>query len=469
MILTIYKKLFLPIVLLLVIGNSTYSQAVENKEKLTLNLAQCIELTLKNHNSRNSYAYAVKSAEAKIKQANSGHYPQVDLNAAFTVQDEDMNYFQPSFQFQLPAMSFGGVPIPTLKLDIPEQHFKVADNQMFAAQLDFTLPIFLGGKISSFVKQAESNLEIARNDSRQNDDQIIFETKKLYYSVIMAKKISSIAQEALDRLSATLKFTESLYQQGSGRVTKSDYLKNKTMVEVIKAVASQLDGEQRIAQAALVNAMGLHWKSEIELMESEIPFNQLNESLENLIEVLNTNNPYLAKVENGLNALQSKIDESKSEYYPSVALIGTYRSLFSNYDYGYTTKENKNTWIVGLGMQLNIFNGLRTNAKVEEANANYNQLTEQKELLKKGLTLKLQYLYYKLKATTEKLEASKEAANTSTENRDLVERAYYSDLMELEDMIQAQLTESMTSAQLHLVKYEYAVLEAELESILSKR
>ena len=40
--------------------------------------------------------------------------------------------------------------------------------------------------------------------------------------------------------------------------------------------------------------------------------------------------------------------------------------------------------------------------------------------------------------------------------------------MELEDMIQAQLIGSMTSAQLQLVKYEYAVLEAELESILSK-
>ena len=463
-----YRKLFFPVAVFLMIAGNNYSQTNENEGKLHLTLKQCIELTLKNNNSRNAYTYAIKSAEAKIKQANSGHYPNLDLTTAYTVQDQDMNFVQPAFSLQLPAMNLGTLSIPPLKFNVPEQNIKVADNQTFAVQLDFMMPLFLGGKISSFVKQAESNLEMVKYDSKQNDDEIIFQTKKLYYAVILATKLNNLAQEALDRMSSTLKFTESLYQQGSGRVTKSDYLKNKTFVEVIKAIVSQLEGEKKVAQAALINAMGLEWNSQIEIQENEIPYTPLNEPLENLVEVLKANNPFLAKVENGLNALQSKIDESKSDYFPSVALIGTYRRLFSDYDYGFTTKENKNLWTVGLGMQINLFNGLRTSAKVEEAKANYYQLSEQRETLRKGLTLKLQYLYYKLKSTGDKLDASKEAAATSTENRDLVERAYYADLMELEDMIQAQLTESMTSAQLQLVKYEYAVLEAELESVLSK-
>ena len=460
-----YKKLFFPVAVLFLTACINFSQTSEDQGKLHLTLKQCIELTLKNNNSRNAYAYAVKSAEAKIKQANSGHYPSLDLTTAYTVQDEDMNFIQPSFGIPI---NLSALSIPPLTFQVPQQNIKVADNQTFAVQLDFMLPIFLGGKISSYVKQAESNLEMVKYDSRQNDDEIIFQTKKIYYAVILASKLKNIAQEAFDRMSSTLKFTESLYQEGSGRVTKSDYLKNKTMVEVIKAIVSQLEGEEKVAQAALINAMGLEWNSKIEIQEDEIPYIQLNEPLENLVEVLKANNPFLAKVENGLNALQSKIDESKSDYFPSVALMGTYRRLFSDYDYGFTTKENKNLWTVGLGMQINLFNGLRTSARVEEAKANYYQLTEQKELLRKGLTLKLQYIYYKLKSTGDKLNASQEAAATSTENRDLVERAYYSDLMELEDMIQAQLTESMTSAQLQLVKYEYAVLEAELDSVLSK-
>ena len=382
----IYRKLIFPIAVIF-ITSVNYSQTGDSQNILQLTLKQCIELTLKNNNSRNSYEYAIKSAEAKIKQANSGHYPNLDLTSAYTVQDEDMNFIQPSFAI---PVNLGALGIPPLTFNVPERNIKVADNQTFTVQLDFMLPIFLGGKISSFVKQAESNLEMVKNDSKQNDNEIIFQTKKLYYAVILATKLNNIAQEALDRMSSTLKFTESLYQQGSGRVTKSDYLKNKTMVEVIKAIVSQLEGEKKVAMAALVNAMGLEWNSQVEIQEDEIPFTPLNEPLENLVEIFNANNPFLAKVENGLNALQSKIDESKSDYFPSVALIGTYRRLFSDYNYGFTTKENKNTWMVGLGMQLNLFNGLRTSAKVEEAKANFQQLSEQKELLRKGLTLKLQ-------------------------------------------------------------------------------
>ena len=373
---------------------SLSGQAINSSDTLKLSLTQCIDLTLKNNITRSVKNLAIRNAELKITQANSGHYPTLELSSGIMVQDQDMNFIMPATNFQIPSMNFGSLFIPSLSINVPEQNIKVADKQSAAVQVDFMLPLFLGGKISSLVKQAESNLELARQDVKSNDSQIILETKKLFYSVILADHLRQIAKETEDRMAATLEFTEALYKKGSGKVTKSDYLKNKIFVDAIKSITSELSGEKKVAKSALVFSMGLNWKNEIEITQNEFPNPTVHVSLDNMVDSLVAQNPDIAKVNNGLSALDSKIDESKSAYYPSIALTGSYRRLFSNYDYGFTTLDNKNLWMFGIGMSMNLFNGFRTGAQVEEAKVNYQQLSKQKELLVNGLTLKLQTLYY---------------------------------------------------------------------------
>ena len=52
-----------------------------------------------------------------------------------------------------------------------------------------------------------------------------------------------------------------------------------------------------------------------------------------------------------------------------------------------------------------------------------------------------------MEAAKEKEASSKEAMMSSLEDRDLVEKAYFSDIMELKNLMQVQITESMMKAQ----------------------
>ena len=460
--------LFVIISLLLIIpSQKNYAQENNSNYDFVLSLNQCIEKTIQNHNSRAASNYAVQAAEAQLKQARSGKYPQVDLSASYTLMDQDPNFIQPALNISLPSIDLGAYSLSLPPFTFPAQNIKMADKQMLNTSIDVLYPLFTGGKISSLVSQAEAGLDAAKEDSRATDAEIIFQTKKLYYAVILATKLEEIATEAYERLNSTLSLTESLYQKGSGKVTKSDYLKNKTMVEAIKSFVAQISGEQRIALAALVNVMGLEWQVKVKLSENEIPLIVNGLSLDELINAAVQSNPMIAKVGNGLKAYVSKIDEAKSDYYPSVALFGSYRKIISPYDAGIMTPENKNIWMVGLGIQLSIFNGYRTSGMVDEATANYKRLTEQKELLRKGITLKIQYLYNKMVAAKEREAASKEAMMSSSEDRDLVEKAYFSDIMELKDLMQAQITESIMKAQYQLIRYEGSQFEAELQLVFA--
>lgn len=442
------------------------AQSIESVSKLTLE--QCIDLTLKNNLSRNTFEYSEKIAGTKLKQAQSGYYPSVDLTAAYNRIDQDPNFVMPESKIQIPAINLGNFSIPSLTMPIPQQDVKLADKQNIYADLSIVLPLFTGGKITSYVEQAEAGIAIAKNDSRINEDQIIYDTKKLYYSVLLATSLEDIARETYERLATTLSVTESLYQNGSGRVTKTDYLKNKIMVDAVKTMLEQITGEKKSAVIALINAMGLDWQTNFEPADSTIPFSMNNTELVNYMDYMYNNNPLFAKINNAMNVYNSKIDEAKSDYYPSVALIGGYHKFFSGYDYGVVTPQNQNVWMVGLGMKLNIFNGWRTSAFVEENKLEHDKLSNQKEYLKKGLTTKLQYIYEKIKTAELKQASSLEALNSAVENRELIEKAYFNDIMELEDLLQAQLTEAFLKAQYHMTLFEHADFTAQLENLISK-
>ncbi len=442
------------------------AQNIESINKLTLE--QCIELTLKNNISRNTFGYSEKIAETKLKQAQSGYYPSVDLTAVYNRMDQDPNFIMPESKIQIPAINLGNFSIPSLTMPVPQQDVKLADKQNIYADINIIWPIFTGGKISSYVKQAEAGIAIAKNDSRINDDQIIYDTKKLYYSVLLASSLEDIAQETFDRLATTLSVTESLYQNGSGRVTKTDYLKNKVMVDAVKTMLEQITGEKKSAVIALINAMGLDWQTQFEPADTSISYNINQTELIDYMNCMYDNNPLFAKMNNAMDVYSSKVDEAKSDYYPSVALVGGYHKFFSGYDYGVVTPQNQNVWMFGLGMKLNIFNGWRTSAMIEENKLEYDKLDKQKEYLKKGLTTKLQYIYQKIKTAESKQVSSLEALNSAAENRELTEKAYFNDIMELEDLLQAQLTEAFFKAQYQMTLFEHADFTAQLENLISK-
>jgi outer membrane protein TolC len=443
------------------------AQTANSEKRLKLNLQKCIELALENNNSRTSFNYGEKIAQAKLKQAKSGHYPSLDIAASFYRMDGDPNYIIPDSKIQIPSLDLGTLVLPPMIFPVPEQNIKLADKQNFQTDINLVLPLFTGGKISSFIEQARAGLEVAKLESKENDQQIILQIKKLFYAALLTTKLQEIAEEAYERFRTTLKFTESAYQNGGSRVTKTDYLKSKTVTETVKSFLIQISGERKNAIAALIFTMGLDYKTEIQINENDFPVNPDSKTLDELVELTLNNNPLVAKVENGIKVFDYKIDQAKSDFYPSVALFGNYRKTFNAYDYGYMTKENKNVWTVGVGLQLNLFNGFRTLGLIEEAEAGRDMLVEQNKLMRKGLTLKVQYLYNQVSTAIEKEAAMNEARMAAKENCLLIEKAYFNDIMDLDNLIEAQITESMISAQHSNVCFEIAVLEAELNSVLA--
>lgn len=442
-----------------------------------LTLQQCIDSALESNHSRIASRYGIEVAEAQHRQALSGYWPQIGAKANYSIMDEDPNFIFPSKSMQIPASTItattplGPMPIqiPATSFRIPEQNVKLMDRKNFVATLNATLPLYTGGQVSAIVRQAEQGMKAAREEARRSDLQVVYDTTRYYYGAVLARELLQIGRDALTRMEVTLELTESLYTKGSGKVKKTDYLRNKTVVEWLRSTVSILEANEQLARAALTNSMGMEWQSPVEPAAQQLPFVPATLELKELVSGAYSFNPDWARLEAGLEAAAAKIDEARSGHLPRVGLFGNLNRIENSYDKGIVTSDNKTSWVIGIGLELPLFNGMRTTSQVREARARLEQLKQQQFLLKEGIALQVKHIFIQLMSSQHQKVSSEAAASSSEENRALNERAYQEELVETKDVIEAQLVESLMKAQYQKALYDHIEARANLDFVVGKR
>ncbi|MGC2062471.1 MAG: TolC family protein, partial [Thermodesulfovibrionales bacterium] len=380
---------------------SGVKEALKDKDVRILSLQECLDIALQNNHTRPASKFAVEIAEAQHQQALSSYWPQVGLRSAYTYMDEDPNFIFPATSMTVPASSFsvvtplGPLPVnvPPQTVSIPEQNIKLMNKSSLMTSLSATYPLYTGGLRPAIVKQARSGLEAAKQEARRTDLQVIYDVKRMYYGALLARELYQIGKDALDRMEVTLDLTEKLYKSGSGRVKKTDYLRNKSVVEGLRTGVASLKANGDIAIAALTNAMGLDWNSSIRISATEIPFNQYQANLREVVSNAYLFNPDWAKLQEGLKAAEAQIDAAKSGHLPKIALVGNLINIQNSYNKGMVTPDNKNNWSMGVALELPLFSGFRTQEEIREARARLGKLSEEKVLLREGIALQVKYIF----------------------------------------------------------------------------
>jgi outer membrane protein len=446
-----------------------------------LNLDQCIEIALKKNQQRRISALAVEIAKHQYEQAISSYWPKLMISATGSRQDEnpvlilpeDTSVYQinglTTQEITLPGV--GTIPGTTLPpqettLTVPERKVTLMDRDNVITSMEMTLPVYTGGERSAVIQQSESNIEATRQASRRTDLQIIYDVKRMYYAVILSKKLLKTAENAMSRLKATMELTEQLYKEGAGSVKKTDYLKSKTMMESARAIVAAFQGNLEISKTALINTMGLSWDTDIQLSEIDIPNKPYAENLQELIGNSYQFNPDWKQFRAAIKAAGARIQQEKAGHMPKILLKGTLWRIDNHYDYGIVNEQDQDGWNIGLGVQLPIFEGFLTSYKVKEAVAYLDKLEGQEILLKEGIALQIKHAFLLMNSYYNQSVAMKDALDSACENRSLNERAYEASLVETKDVIESQTMESIVEAHYHHILFKHMETQFQIEKLI---
>ena len=430
----------------------------EQKGVLHLTLDECLSIALENNRQRRVSRSAVAIAEEQHRQALSAYWPSVSLKVSAARMDEAPNFIFPSN-----VTNVMGVPVT-----IPEQDVKLMDRDSLISSAVFMYPLYTGGKRSAVVDQAVLGIQAAKEAVRRTDLQIVHDVKHMYYGLILATQLRELGEETYERLKAVLEMTEHLYKRGSERVRKTDYLRTKVIVTTVRSMLELLQSNEKLAQAALVNAIGLPWKTSIQPPGGEIPFLPLRADTGALVAEAYRFSPDWASLSFALKAAEAKIEEAKSGHYPVVGLTGNLTRIDNAYDKGMMTDRNRSSWTVGIGLELPLFAGFRTVHEVREARARLDKIKHEQVLFSEGIALQVTDAFLQMERSREQVETTRAALDTARENRELTTSAYQEELLETRDVIEAQLLESFMNAQYQRALFDHASGRARLDLIIGK-
>jgi outer membrane protein len=465
-----------------------------------LPLNECLATALRTSHRRPASQFAAAMAEAQHRQAMAGYWPQISAKAGYQRMDEAPDFLFPATRMGVPAQTISvpagsalitvpaqminplappgatvqlpvstpaqSISVAAQQFPVPAQDVKLMDPDNYFASLNATWLLYDGGMRKGFREQSQGQVDMMKQESRRTDLEITDSVTRMYYGAVLAAQLHQVGNDTLARMEATLNLTETMYKEGSGKVKKTDWLDNKVMVETLRSMVALLEKNELMAQAALANTMGLSWQESVKPADKEMPYTPYGGNLENLVGDAYQFSPDWNKVEAGLRAAAGAVRTAQSDYYPKIALTGELHQWWNSYGAGMATDVNKQGWTVGAGVEIPLFSGFLTKNKVAEMRARVDKIKEEQILLKEGLGLQIKDAFLGLSAAEKAYQATLDAMNAATENRDLNTRAYENELVETEKVIRAQLMEALMQAQHYKARYDHIALQSQINLLV---
>jgi outer membrane protein len=456
-----------------------------NAEPLdNLTLQQSLRIALENHRSLQVSQAALDMAEAQYQQAMAAFRPKLGLEAGFQRADEDRTFtFQGSFttpatdatQLVNTTLALGGhgVVLPAGTVMMPGQTIdinmdtKLFDRDVTRAGLNLTYPLYTGGKKEAITGMAKKGVEIAREEKRKTELEVVRDVNKYYHGAQFAQQMEQLVSDTLERFQALEDLTDRLYQNASLKVKKTDYLRSKTTTAMTRSMLQETRYASALTREALANAMGLPVNSKISLApEDAIP--GFDAGFEPLLADAMKFNPDKQRLELAVQAAEHKINEARSGHFPVVGLEASAYRAWNDYKGGLINDDNRDGWTLGVGVKWDLFDGGMTKAGVDAARAGKIKLEAQRVLLDNGLALQIKNDFMRIERSRAQVEDSTQAQGYAEENRKLNVRAYQEEMVETKDVIEAQLVETFASANLHRVRHDLRAALADLDYRLGK-
>ena len=457
------KTSVLVVAFLIAFGNLSYAQS------RTFTLKEAIETALKNNREVRIAKLEVDKAAAAVDEAFGYALPTADFSAGFSRFLEKPRMPFPDFQAMLQNSIYGVLfqekllpynPNKFLPLETKLQSFAQRNNFQVQAQVTqilFNSAVFRG------IGASQIYLNLSKIRLKGAISKTVFDVKKAFYGVLLAKEMLNITRERFKNAQENLQTIQAMQKQGL--VSDYDAMQAQVQVENIKPAVTQLENVYKNALNGFKILLGLNQESQIEITGT-LTYSPANLPPEKeLLEEALKSNFDIQTLKTKRQVDEEFIEIDRSSYWPTLVAFGNYSYNGMDEKYDFKTYSSAT---IGLNLSLNIFEGLRAYHKVQQDKIATMQTDEQIKNLK-------DYIATQLKATVAELTRIREQIEAMERNVKLAEKAYKIANVRYKEGDGTQLEVKNAAVELSVAKtnrikaiHDYAVAQARLDNILGK-
>ena len=259
--------------------------------------------------------------------------------------------------------------------------FRTDTRNVYAGALTLTQPLFMGGKIRAYNKITRYAEELAQQQHQAGKQEVIMSTDQAYWQVISLVNKQRLAKSYLQLLQQLDSDVEKMISEGVA--TKADGLSVRVKVNEAEMTLTKVEDGLSLARMLLCQLCGIDLSTPIQLADEDmkdIPL--LNAETGFDMSTAYANRPEIRSLELASKIYQQKVNVTRSEHLPSIALMGNYMvtnpSVFNSFE-----NKFKGMWNIGVMVQVPIWHwgeGIyKTKAAKAEARIAEYQLQDAKE------------------------------------------------------------------------------------------
>ena len=429
------KKVFILTILL--------SAAFSSKAQNVLSLDSCRALALANNKELLISNEKINAAHYQRKAAFTNYLPNISATGAYMRNQKEFSLLNDAQKGALSGLGnsisgplqqagqviaqihpelaplisqLGGELVPTLN-GVGESlvdAFRTDTRNVYAGAITLTQPLYMGGKIRADNKITRYAEELARQQHHSGMQEVILSTDQAYWRVISLVNKKKLAEGYLELLQKLDSDVEKMIAEGVA--TKADGLSVRVKVNEAEMTLTKVEDGLSLSRMLLCQLCGLDLGTPIVLADEQmenLPLAETNTQFD--INTAYANRPEIHSLELATQIYKQKVNVTRAEHLPSVALMGNYMvtnpSVFNSFE-----NKFKGMWNVGVMVQLPIWHWGEGMYKVKAAKAEARIAQYQLQDAKEKIELQVNQAAFKVHEATKKLTMAEKNQEKANEN-----------------------------------------------------
>jgi len=383
-------------------------------ETLVIDVEKGVALALNNNERLLQAKIDVVHSREGHRLARSAGLPQLEASINY-----NRNWLLPSFVFEGNAVRIG------------------TENNLTSA-VTMRQRLYAGGGVRAAMDMADRQVAIMGETERETRQLVVAAVEERFYDLLLAGELLKVGHLAIERSRQNLHQVVSRKQ--AGRASEFDRLRAQVQVSSMRADSIRSENDLRLAAMALKDIVGIEIDQPLEVRGTFRIGTPLDiNDLQGLIDRGVANRPELARIIRQLEYQERNIEFERAAGRPLLDLVATGQTQFQSNEFDLADKEWRKSWNTGVVLNIPIFDGKRTGARVARAKQSLRRVEYERQRLEREVHLQVQQAYYDVEEASERIQANRDAVLQAEQGLRMAESRYANGAGTLLEILDAQL------------------------------
>jgi outer membrane protein len=287
---------------------------------------------------------------------------------------------------------------------------------------------------STLSARAKAEQVVAQRESELLDvfSTMLVEVSARYFQVLFADAGVELLRDEQELVQQQLRETEELYARKLVRVT--DYLETQARVDKVRTDLIEAENEAALAREELSALTGNH-VGDLVPIRKDFTLPSLENSMEYWTELSMANNALLDSKREAVLAAQEAVQQQKGGHYPTFDLILS--AQHSDVGYDNQTSPQRETTYIGVDINLPLFAGGATSARVRGAWSEYYMAREEEEAARREVLKLTRGAWLNTQSSRKRIDSAALSVKSATKSFEAMSKSFSYGTVKASDVLAA--------------------------------